>query len=1169
MHLVKIKLAGFKSFVDPTVIDIKSNLVAILGPNGCGKSNTIDAVRWVMGESSAKNLRGGQSVDVIFNGSSSRKPVGQANVELVFDNSDGTLGGEYAGYGEISVRRQITRDGESTYFINQVKCRRKDVTDLFLGTGLGPRSYAIVEQGMISRFIEAKPDDLRIYLEEAAGISKYKERRRETENRMVHTRENLARLSDLRHEIEKQLSRLERQSESAQKFQDYQKELALFSAQLLALQHREYANAQGGLEADIRAASTEMEASLSLVRQAETGIEKNRQLHEEAAQGLQGVQRAYYELGNSLSKQESAIAHHQERKQYLEETHSVSLNSLIKLKSQLNEDKARLADWQSELTLVAPKLAHKAGEKQEAHQKLRLAQEQMDDWRIAWDALLESAIAPTKQSEVQKTRLAHIENTIRQAQDRAEKLKQEYASLNTAQIEAELQQDALQMAQKEESLQSQEAEVQRFQQDLQNHRELIAEQEQKLHENQQSLQMARGKQASLQALQEAALASSDTKTTEYLRTKALDKNPRLATLLKVSPGWEMAIEAILNDRMNGICVEAYEDCIQDWPKESQGMTLVAPNTVKGSVISSHLTPLSSVVQEGMHYVSDFIRGVFLAETLDKALQALPSLSEGQSVVTPTGMWMAPSWMRCPDTVSPKQGILAREQALQELALLIQQKEQAQKELQAILQEKRLILKEMEHTREEHQRNRNQLVRELGQIKTQQGVRQTRLDQTSQRLARLQQDIQDLLEQQSKAQQDSIEARQLLDEAIGQMARFNHEKEAASLRKQQLESELSRMRHIFREMADTHQNMERQIERLEAQIGATKGNTDRLLEQVAELTERERSLSEELLHHDDPLPELKAQLDVLLSQQVEAEERVRLAQTEVDAIAARLRDLENEKNQANKEHERFRTSLEKARMDCQAVSIKAQALEEQLAKTSFTLAWLWETMPAEAVESDWQAKIQRLENSIQRLGPINLAAIQEFEAEKERKQYLDAQDADLNEALALLEEAIQKIDKETRVRFKETFEKVNTGFQNLFPRLFGGGVANLELTGEDLLDTGVSVMARPPGKKNSLISQLSGGEKALTAVALVFAIFQLNPAPFCMLDEVDAPLDDANVGRFCKLVKEMSESVQFIYITHNKVTMEMADYLMGVTMKEPGVSRLVSVNIEEAFEMAEA
>lgn len=1171
MHLTKIKLAGFKSFVDPTVIDLRSNLVAILGPNGCGKSNTIDAVRWVMGESSAKNLRGGQSVDVIFNGSSSRKPVGQATVELVFDNSDGTLGGQYAGFNEISVKRQITRDGESTYFINQVRCRRKDVTDLFLGTGLGPRSYAIVEQGMISRFIEAKPDDLRVYLEEAAGISKYKERRRETENRIVHTRENLARLSDLRQEIDKLLSRLERQSEATKKFQDYQQELSRYQAESLALQQSSYQEEKGQLEQNIREHSTQMEASLALVREAETEIEKNRLSLDFAAENLQQVQRAYYELGNRLSKQESAIQHHQERKQHLQENHQLTESSLNKLKSQLSEDEAKLAAWQAELLNLKPCLSQKAEEKQQNHQALRQAQDHMDDWRLEWDSLSESLLQPSKQSEAQKARLSHLESTLRQTQNRAEKLKQEYQSLDTAKIEAELQQILTTVAASEVALRQKESEIEEFQIALQNHREKMTEAEQALNDNQQLLQVSKGKQASLLALQEASLKQQDQKTLAHLSAKLLDKNPRLANLLKISNGWELALETVLSDRVNAICVDNATDFLNDWPKETQGVTLVSekPKSFENHATSHGLPALASGIQSGLSYIQDFIQGIFVADNWQSAMTAIPQLKAGQSVVTLEGFWIGTSWMRAPDSLNPKQGVLAREQALAELATLIEDKTEEQNRLKSALQEKQWALKEMEHTREEHQRARNALVRELGTLKAEQGVRQTRLDQMGQRLSRLHQEIQEVLAEQNKAQQESLEARQLLDKAIEQMSDLSTRKEAESRRKQSLEQALFQARNHFREVSDEHQSLERQIERLETQVSALQGNSSRLVEQLKELTEREFLLREELLHHDDPLPQMKQELEDFLNQQIAADSEVRAAQMGVDALANKLRELEQDKNKAAKEQDYFRSEVEKSRLSWQAMQTKIESLEEQLAKTHFTLEILQQNMPAEANLQEWLDRIQRLENSIQRLGPINLAAIQEFEAEKERKQYLDAQDADLNEALAVLEAAIQEIDKETRNRFKETFDKVNQGFQNLFPKLFGGGVANLELTGEDLLDTGVSVMARPPGKKNSLISQLSGGEKALTAVALVFAIFQLNPAPFCMLDEVDAPLDDANVGRFCRLVKEMSETVQFIYITHNKVTMEMADYLMGVTMKEPGVSRLVSVNIEEAVEMAEA
>ncbi len=1175
MRLTKIKLAGFKSFVDPTVLDLKSNLVAVLGPNGCGKSNTIDAVRWVMGESSAKNLRGGQSVDVIFNGSSSRKPVGQATVELIFDNADGTLGGAYSEYAEISIKRQITRDGQSNYFINQTKCRRRDVMDLFLGTGLGPRSYAIIEQGMISRFIEAKPDDLRIYFEEAAGVSKYKERRRETESRMIHTRENLERLTDLRQEIEKQLHRLERQSEAARKFKDYQSEVDRLKNQWLVLQYQRHTVDLNQGELRIRDLSLQLEGLLARAQHAQTQIEGQRLGQAEAQEGLQRAQQAYYAVGGAISTQELALKHHQERQETLDQDLERAAQALERAKGQLQEDEVKLLAWQTSHQALAPQVQQQEAEHVLAQRVAQEAGELMDQWRLDWERFIEASQQPAQQAEGYKAQLLQLETHLRQVQGRQLKLHEEKENLDRGIIQTQLEADAALIGDKESQVQGLERELESLQARIQSTREQMATQEQALRAVQQASHQAKGKQASLQALQEAALAPLSAATQAWLKQQGFDHYPRLAQQLKVEPFWQKAVETVLQGVLSGLCLEQLEGVSQDLPDGIEGLLLLGQATALTAPRSSRpaeaLRPLAETVQVGYSACSAWLAPVWTAADLRTALQALPQLAAHESIILPTGLWLGAHWIRLPqsEAAHPQQGVLAREQALLELQGLIEEQAQQEAELAATLGQLASDLRAYEGEREDQQRQRSLWVRELGTLKSNQSAQQARLEHMDRRLIQIEQDRQELRVQEGRMQAESTAARQQLDQAIEAMAQFAQKKEQYVNQKQQVERQLVDARRALRERSEVLQATLLEKQRLEAFLQGGHQNVSRFTQQVSEFSERLERLSQERIRHAEPLPQLRQGLEQLLAERLQAEAVLTAARQGLGQIEALLQEWEAEKTQAIQQQERLRGVIENAKMDWQAASVKRQGVEEQLERRMVVLADIQESLPPQATESEWQAFIEEMEGRIERLGAINLAAIEEFAAEKERKEYLDAQDADLNEALALLESAIQKIDAETKARFQETFEKVNQAFKSLFPRLFGGGEAFLALTGDDLLSTGITMMARPPGKKNSLLSQLSGGEKALTAVALVFAIFELNPAPFCMLDEVDAPLDDANVGRFCKLVKELSEQVQFIYITHNKVTMEMADYLMGVTMKEPGVSRLVSVDLEEAVGMAEA
>jgi chromosome segregation protein len=1042
-----------------------------------------------MGASSAKILRGTQLTVVIFSGSSSRKPVGQATVELVFDNSDGAIGGEYAAYAEISLKRQVTRDGQSNYFINQTKCRRRDITGIFLGTGLGPRSYAIIEQGMVSRIIDAKPEDLRVYLEEAAGISKYKERRRETENRIQHTRDNLDRLSDLRQEIEKQLSRLERQSEAAQKYREYSDTAAHRKAQLLVLQKKKQETEMAGFDHHIRALNTQVEAVVSLQHNAQTRIEHARVQYTELSDALQAVQKEYYTLGSDIAKQELALSHHEERKTQLQEESQQISAALVKAEGQLGMDISTLSTLKTELATLQPHYQAEQQAREQAENAAKQAMEAMEQARSTWEIFLETSQKSKQQADIQKVKVSHLDTTIRDLETRYQKLQDELSTLNPHAIQEILTTHQAQQAQHENAVNALNAQWMAGETIIRSNRDALQQAEQQLQETQQAIQIAKGQQASLKALQEAAIATKAS-------PEGFDNRARLAEVLNVEVGFETAVEAALAPFLDGFCVDALSE------KGEGPFTFIAPLSETGLAQKMGHTSLASYVTTGLSYVNSWLSSVYYANSVNVALEQQSTLQAHESFMTQEGVWVGKNWIKTFETADPKAGILKRENSLQTLEEVLVEKNSLFTTLRVRLETARTTLRDAEQAQTALNQQRNLLVQDMGSLKALISREQTRLEQTSHRMNRLDRDMADNRTEVAITEQALQEARRLLDEAIQAMSSDENQRQALSQIKQTCETHLFEENRKYKEINALYQGSALQKARLTAQIEATHQSMIRIEEQVATLIGRETDLTEQLAEHDNPLPALQQQLAILLGNRLKSEQQLNQARAAVGHVEATLRELEQEKMKAALEQEQFRNQLEQVRLNWQTLSVKRQAIEEQLVKLAYTEEEL--QLPETITEEILTAEVETLERKIERLGPINLAAIEEFTSEKERKQYLDTQNADLTEALQVLEDAIRKIDKETRARFQETYQKVSEAFQNLFPRLFGGGQAVLELTGEDLLDTGVSIVARPPGKKNSLLSQLSGGEKALTAVALVFAIFQLNPAPFCMLDEVDAP-----------------------------------------------------------------
>ena len=1164
MRLSKVKLSGFKSFVDPTVLYLSSNLVGIVGPNGCGKSNLIDAVRWVMGESSARSLRGESMSDVIFNGSASRKPVGQATVELVFDNSQGRLGGPWASYSEIAIKRLVGRDGQSSYFLNGTRCRRRDIADIFLGTGLGPRSYAIVEQGMISRVIESRPDDLRIFLEEAAGISKYKERRRETETRIRHTRENLDRLTDVREELDRQLQHLRRQARAAEQYRDYRAEERQTRAELLALRWRDLQAHTHGRTHALREEETALEALLAEQRRLEAQLERDRTQRLELNDAFNDSQGRYYQAGAEISRLEQRLEHQRELNQRREEEWRRIVAALEQVEAQWQLDQEQEHALAAALASAEPELARMQTEAVEANTTLTAAEIALRQEQATWEAFNRRHSETLRQTEVERTRIEHLERQRLRNEQRLDRLRLEQEQLDESGLEAELTALRLSEASAATELQYLQEQLAQAEAEQLANRDSRQQIDRVLRETRERLLAGRGRLTALHTLQEAALGRQKGGPSDWLRAQGLSEAPRLAECLEVDPGWEAAAETALTGWLDAICLSDLNPLAQATTELGQGrLTLLeisqspATNEASSDSLGAHMRapwPLTALLQ-----------GIDTAATLAEALARRASLHEGETLVTPDGVLCGRHSLRL--VRGGSDGVLAREREIRQLTAVIDADEKTLEQHNTQLEQLRIRQRELEQERRNLQQLVNQGHRDHARLSGECHTVQARWEQARTRRTALAGELAELGDQREQDQEQLDLARSQLEEALLELEQLRTEQMELSSNQERLLEQLQQRRTQTNTL---HQETARQvatIETLRVRTSAATQAIARLAAQRQQLQTRQERLIEERAGDDDTTrTAIEDELATWLETRVVVEAELGEARRALETLDAALTAREETRIQRERQAETQRQRIEEQRLTLNETRVRQQNLREQLQELNLVLEAVLPTLPEAAAESDWLTRLEQIERRIQRLGPINLAAIEEFAQLSERKQYLDAQNADLLEALTTLENAIRKIDRETRARFRETFERVNAGLAELFPRLFGGGEAHLELTGEDVLDAGVTIMAKPPGKRIGSISLLSGGEKALSAVALVFAIFQLNPAPFCLLDEVDAPLDEANVGRFGALVRDMATQVQFIFITHNKATMEIAQHLAGVTMQEPGVSRLVAVDVEAAAQL---
>lgn len=1163
MRLKKIKLAGFKSFVDPTTIPINSNLIGVVGPNGCGKSNIIDAIRWVMGESSAKHLRGDSMADIIFSGSTSRKPVGKATVELIFENNEGKAPGQYASFSEIAIRREASRDGVSNYSINKARCRKKDITDLFLGTGLGPRAYSIIEQGMVTRIIEAKPEELRGFFEEAAGISKYKERRRETENRMRHTRENLERVEDIRLEMDSQLQKLQRQSKAAAKYKGLKQNERQVQAQLIVLRWQVLSTELDKKNSILSKQQIELDAVTALQREIEAHIESIRAQQVDANESLNKVQEKFYSVGSEVNSVEQKIQHVKDsRRQQQREQEQVN-HQWQGATDHLSKDKQALSDLESQLANIKPDTELAQQQYNEALVAMQEAEQALQSWQQEWQTFRDIAAEPEKAVEIQQSRIQHIEPQIEQSKSRLSRLESEQKSLKDSLAQENIENLRKSSADISDKNQRTELQLEEIEVKILSDRDALEIRVAELDTEKSEMHALSAKLESLRELQAAAEGKHDEDLNKWLSRNSLADLPRLSGKIRVESGWEKAVERVLGNSLAAICVGKLDSVFNDMDslvaasldviEESTASYSIAEDSLLGKINSEiNLLPL--------------IGNVRVAEDLAEANSKRSGLADNETLVTKAGVLVGANWVSMINQEGANAGILARARDIESIENKLADLESAISQQQNDQDSLRQAIKDSEAERDNIRKVLAEITSERTEVLTELGKIEAQISQTETRLSQVAHEINEL---NGAIEQDSsmlASSRKMLEDAEGMTGTHATTREEMESRQSSLKNNLEQFTQTANDKREAQHKLEIEQQRISTAYDSTRQGIDRLETQLSQLNTRREELSAYFSSDEDPEEKLKEQLEQHLADQVNVEKDMATARKVVADLDENLRGQEKQRSEQEEKSQDCRNGMEQSKIDRQEVKVRRDTLEEKLAEINLTVEQVASEMPEQASVDQWQEESEKIARRISRLGPINLVAIEEFEEQSERKIYLDKQYEDLVQALSTLEEAIQKIDRETRTRFKETFDKVNTGFQSFFPKMFGGGHAYLELTGNDLLDAGVTVMARPPGKRNSTIHLLSGGEKALTAVSLIFSIFQLNPAPFCLLDEVDAPLDDANVERYSETLKELSIGTQLLFVTHNKITMETADLLLGVTMSEPGVSRLVAVDVEEALEM---
>jgi chromosome segregation protein len=1162
-------LSGFKSFVDPTNFQVPGQLVGVVGPNGCGKSNIIDAVRWVLGESKASELRGESMQDVIFNGSTHRKPAGRSSVELVFDNNAGKAAGQWGQYAEIAVKRTLTRDGTSTYYINGQPVRRRDIQDIFLGTGLGPRAYAIIGQGMISRIIESRPEELRVFLEEAAGVSKYKERRRETENRLHDTRENLLRVEDILRELNSNLEKLEGQAAVATKFHQLQADQEEKQKLLWLLRKVEAENEQKKYFREVEQAQNDLEEQTAKLRNVELSLEQMRQSHFAAGDRLHTAQGALYQTNAEIGSLEAKI--------------KFALESRTRLQSQLAALTAQRDQWQRQSSEYGEQIAEAEFTLEELGAKVEEAQMMAEQkaeslpmleqaWKEAQTLSTESRariMQAQQQLELESAHQRNANNILNGLAVRRERLQQEKNGLSLPDS-SHLSNLRMQLEEKQQALEEQNLVL-----------EEALEQQPRLEQERQEAQQQVNAETAANAQLEARLnalrqlqerVQTQGKVTPWLQKHELESLPRLWQKLNIEAGWEQALESVLRERTSALQMSNI-----DWAKAffsdapPAKLALFAPSTAvpPAPLEAPGLKPFLNLLKlndPGLRgLLQDWLHNVYIAEDAAEAFADRGKLPAGGSIITRQGHVITQGSVRFYAADSEQDGMLGRQQEIDNITKQLRAQQMLADEARSRSVRADAAVSDLTRRLAEYRAKLQSLQSSVHTMQLEVMKLSEVEARFNQRSTQIEADLAEITAQEEEHTQVKLESEEKFEQLDMELGNLQGTHEDGQTDFMQKEQRLADAREALRDLERSAQEVQFAEKTQRSKIEEFRRNIATANAQVAQVTESLESGRMELEELESG--ETSDGLQELLDRRTAQEKALSDARHELDQIAQQLRLFEEGRMSTERALQPQRDKIMEMQLKEQAARLNQEQFAAQLAEVQADEAALSEKLHPEMKASYLQGEVTRLTNAISLLGAVNLAALDELATASERKNFLDSQNADLTEAINTLEDAINRIDKETRDLLQDTFDRVNGHFSELFPILFGGGQAKLIMTGDEILDSGVQVMAQPPGKKNATIHLLSGGEKALTATALVFSMFRLNPAPFCLLDEVDAPLDDANTERFCRMVKRMSEHTQFLFISHNKIAMEMANQLIGVTMQEQGVSRIVAVDMESAANFA--
>jgi chromosome segregation protein len=1166
LRLTHLKLAGFKSFVDPTTIHLHGQRVGVVGPNGCGKSNVMESVRWVLGESSAREMRADAMDAVIFNGSANRKPISRASVELIFDNSLGGANGEWSQYAEISVKRVIERDKGSTYYINNIAVRRRDVADLFLGTGLGGRAYAIIGQNTISRIVEARPEELRVFLEEAAGISKYKERRRETELRLRDTRENLERVEDISREMNKQIIKLEAQALVTQKFQALQQAHQLAEAQWWWLRKRDAVLAHESASQAVEQAVNALEAQMASLRNHELQLEQLRQQHQETANQLHAAQAAFYEANSQVSNLGLQVKQSEEARDRLLQEQQQLLRQMEHRAQQQKQLELQLAEKNTALTTTQGAVEQHALDLQAMQQGLPEQASQLQAVQQAANQAQQAVQQSRQHMQLEQNNVNFIQRNLAEVAQRLQQLQNELGQWALPDMQA-LGAHQQQLVEQQAALQHEEQQLTQLRTEENTQQQALQQARSHWQQAQRALHQLDAEIQSLQKLQQSI--KQDQQLGPWLQKAGMQSAPRLWQAIQVDSQWQPALEVFLGHKLNALLPETHADWTQ--LPHPQAALAVAQAAIATEALPAQWQGLPSLYSlltikqaEVSAALQHWLAGVYVLDNVQQLADYQSTLPVGVSLLTRNGdvyqRYSAVFYGR----QNQMQGVLERQQQLDTLQAGLSQ---SQGDVTAAQQQVQSLEASLQATRQQQQQSHQrikQLTASMHEAQLQVSRLQQAHDNALRRQTALQQDMTQAEGRQLDLSQEVAQAQANITQHQSQIADLEHTARETQAQKQQAEQSYFNLRDTVQQAEKSHQSQ------VFEQTLLTNAVAD-LQQRLTQNEQESQNLQHRLVETEQTLAisnmeALKANLAHALTQQHTCEQGLAQARNQFAEQENALQAQERHRLQVEQQLHPLRDAVEQRRLKQQECRLQVEQCQSALVETGLEEALIQQGLDVDSQVQALAQNTQKLQQQIQQLGPVNMAAIEELAVEKERKGYLDSQLKDLLTASETLEEAIQKIDRETRGKLRATYDEANRNFGELFQTLFNGGNAKLELLGDEILDTGVQVFAQPPGKKNTTIQLLSGGEKALTAMALVFALFRLNPAPFCLMDEVDAPLDDSNTERFCQLVRVMSEKTQFLFVSHNKITMEMSQQLIGVTMQESGVSRIVDVDIDEAIRM---